>query len=355
METVLIIGAGPAGMACALALRQRGFNVSIVDRRRQRSPLAKATGVNRRCCLWLAEQGIDLRSAAIPMRRFVFHDDDKLVADVQLPLLRGDAPAYLFPQAELERRMEAALVKQGISVRYALALSAIKQRNGMPLVTLQASDGSLSSEQADWVIGADGGHSTLRQMLGVPFVGRDYPEAWQVAEVETANWDSSAQARLYLHGDGRGLFLSQPSPGVIQGILNGPDVVEAMRARLPDARVRYVRDFRVALRRVLTPCHGRFWLIGDAAHTQSPVGGQGLNLAIRDAVTLGSSLGKQPPKTIERQLIAQARRTLTFTDFDYRLLSTRSRLLRYARNSYWNLAARHPWIAHWFFKLIAGQ
>lgn len=355
METVLIIGAGPAGMACALALTQRGFNVSIVDRRIQRSPVAKATGVNLRCSLWLAEQGIDLRAEAIPMRHFVFHDEEELVANVELPMLAGEPPAYLFPQAELERRMESTLLKHGVSVRYGLTLSAIDERDGKPRIRLQAPDGTCTTEEADWVIGADGGHSTLRKMLGVPFVGRDYPEAWQVAEVETANWDNNAQARLYLHGDGCGLFLSQPSPGVVQGILNGPDVVSAIRAKLPDARVRYVRDFRVALRRVQTPRHGRFWLIGDAAHTQSPVGGQGLNLAIRDAVTLGSSLGIQPPESIERQLITQARQTLMFTDFDYRMLSTRSRLLRYARNGYWKLASRHTWIAHWFFKLIAGQ
>lgn len=355
MKAVLIIGAGPAGMACALALTQRGFNVSIVDRRLQRSPVAKATGVNLRCCLWLAEQGIDLRTEAIPMRRFVFHDDEKLVANVQLPLLRGEAPAYLFPQAELERRMESLLLRQRVSIRYGLSLISIGDNNSSPNIILQAPDGTLTTEKPDWVIGADGGHSTLRQLLDIPFVGHDYPEAWQVAEVDTANWDISAQARLYLHGDGCGLFLSQPSPGVVQGILNGPDVVSAIRAKLPDAKVRYVRDFRVALRRVQTPRHGRFWLIGDAAHTQSPVGGQGLNLSIRDAVTLGSSLGIQPPESIERQLITQAKQTLMFTDFDYRMLSTRSRLLRYARNGYWKLASRHTWIAHWFFKLIAGQ
>lgn len=355
MDSVLIIGAGPAGMACALALARRGFAVDIVDRRRERSPFAKATGVNLRCCRWLAEHGIELREEAIPMRHFVFHDDEKLVANVRLPLLSGDTPAYLFPQAELERRMEAALLKHGVAIRYGVALAALDGYSSRPCVIFQAPDGSQTTEEADWIIGADGGHSTLRQMLAVPFIGRDYPEAWSVAEVHTASWDNSAQARLYLHGDGSGLFLSQSSPGVIQGILNGPDVVSAIRKKLPDAELAYVRDFRVALRRAQTPRRGRFWLIGDAAHTQSPVGGQGLNLAIRDGVTLGSGLGERAPADIERELIAQAKQTLRFTDFDYRLLSTRSRLLRHARNTYWQTAARHPWIAHWFFKLIAGQ
>jgi 2-polyprenyl-6-methoxyphenol hydroxylase-like FAD-dependent oxidoreductase len=355
MDSALIIGAGPAGMACALSLAQRGFKVKIVDRRRERSPVAKATGVNLRCCRWLSEQGIELRDEAIPMQHFVFYDDERLVANVRLPLLSGATPAYLFPQAELERRMETALFKHGITIRYGVTLAAVNRDGGNPSVIFQALDGAQTTEEADWVVGADGGHSTLRQMLAVPFVGRDYPEAWSVAEVYTATWDNSAQARLYLHGDGSGLFLSQPSPGVVQGILNGPDVIGAMRKKLPDAEVAYVRDFRVALRRAQTPYRGKFWLIGDAAHTQSPVGGQGLNLAIRDGVTLGSELGERAPEDIARQLINQAKQTLRFTDFDYRMLSTRSRLLRHTRNAYWRTAARYPWIAHWFFKLIAGQ
>ncbi len=354
MDKVLIIGAGPAGMACALALARRGFAVGIIDRRLGRPPVAKATGVNLRSCRWLADQGIDLREEAIPMRHFVFHDDEKLVANVRLPLLSGEAPAYLFPQAELERRMESALLTQGIGIQYGMTLTAI-EAGGKCAVALQTAEGSTTTKEVDWVIGADGGHSTLRQMLDIPFVGRDYPEIWSVAEVDTAAWDDSAQARLHLQRDGTGLFLSQPSPGVVQGILNAPDVTLAIREKLPDARVRYAREFRVALRRAETARRGKFWLIGDAAHSQSPVGGQGLNLSIRDGVTLGNGLGQAAPDDIARQLATQARRTLMFTDFDYRMLSTRSRLIRHARNAYWQTAARYPWIAHWFFQLIAGR
>lgn len=353
MDSVLIIGAGPAGMACAIELAGRGFRVEIVERRPKRSDTGKATGINLYCSQWLAKRGIELHDKAMPMRRFVFHDDNKLVADVHVPLINGCPPAYLFPQAELERRMESALLKYDISVCRDLSLIGITGESGMPGITLERPDGSTINREADWVIGADGGHSALRQLLDTPFVGRDYPEHWQVAEVDTTTWDDSAQARLFLHSNGTGLFLSQPAPGIVQGILNGPDVVGAIRDKLPDAKVRYVRDFRVALRHVKHPCHGRFWLIGDAAHTQSPVGGQGLNLAIWDGITLGSQLGKKSSIEIERQLIANTRQTLRFTDFDYRMLSSRSRLIREARNAYWQAAASHPWIALWFFKLIA--
>ena len=117
--------------------------------------------------------------------------------------------------------------------------------------------------------------------------------------------------------------------------------------------MKYERNFRVSLRRVPRPRIGRAWLIGDAAHVQSPVGGQGLNLAIWDGITLAEAL-LDNDLTVEERLAARARKVLFFTDFDYRMLATRVWLLRRLRNSYWRFAAGNPIVAKWFFKIISG-
>lgn len=172
--------------------------------------------------------------------------------------------------------------------------------------------------------------------------------------MQSSHWPAEIQAQLFLQSDGIALFLSQPKRGVIQGILNARGVAEVMSRKLPNAELLYERRFRVSLRRVPSPRNGRVWLIGDAAHVQSPVGGQGFNLAIWDGITLGKALTRNDT-SVEPILRKRARSVLRFTDFDYKMLSTKSPMLRRLRNIYWVLAAKFPGIAHWFFRIISGQ
>lgn len=353
---IIVIGAGASGLAFALACIAQGVKVRIVDRRPTRSMIAKATGVAQGVWNQLAPFGITAAviSAAIPMRNFVFYDDGKIVANVPVPNVHGNPPAHLYPQGELERHMESALNARGVVVEYGTTFEAFEQSDRNARVTLRKGDVvSCEVAEVDWVIGADGARSEVRNFSQLPFNGRDYPEDWSVAEVSTSKWPSDIQAQLYLRSTGVGLFLSQPSTGVVQGILNSTGAAAELKKHFSDAEVRYERTFRVSLRRVSTPRSNRIWLIGDAAHVQSPVGGQGLNLAIWDGITLGQALVRGE-FTVEQRLRARARRVLFFTDFDYRMLSTRVTVVRFARNRYWSLASRHPTLAKWFFRLISG-
>lgn len=83
------------------------------------------------------------------------------------------------------------------------------------------------------------------------------------------------------------------------------------------------------------------------------VGGQGLNLAIWDGVTLGRALARHETE-VEKTLRDRGRSVLRFTHFDYLMLSTKWRSIQYLRNSYWKFAGRFPRSAAWFFTLISG-
>lgn len=350
-----MVGGGAAGLACALACARKGLLVRVIDKRPERSAIQKATGVAQGVWHQLALVGIgpEIIGDAAPMKRFVFHDEGRMVADVRVPLVDGEPPARMYPQADLERAMEHSLASFGVNVEYGLSFETMSRNADSAIVTIRRPDGSVETAEADWLVAADGGRSEVRRHLGVPFVGRDYPENWSVAETTTGIWPAETQAQLFLDSDGVGLFLSRPAPGVVQGILNAPGVGGRLLARFPDAVLSYERDFSVSLRRVLTPRLGRVWFIGDAAHVQSPVGGQGLNLAIWDGMTLGAAL-VDGELGVEKTLRDRACAVLRFTDFDYRMLATRSRLVRHLRNSYWRFASGHPWSARWFFKIISG-
>lgn len=355
---ILVVGAGPAGLAFALACASAGVRVRIIDKRSTRLTFGKATGVSLGTWRLLARFGITIAAVGepIPMRNFAFHDEGKLIANVPVPELDSHPPAHLYPQVELERHIENVLNTLGVTVEYGITLVELRQSRDGTHVDLSLADATkdhAERAEVDWVIGADGAHSDVRRLLKAPFNGRDYPEQWSVAEISTALWPSSCQAQLFLRRAGTGLFLSQPHAGLVQGILNRPGASGELERHFPDGKLESYREFRASLRRVPTPRFGRSWLIGDAAHVQSPVGGQGINLAIWDGVNLADALLKND-MSVERRLASRARRILLFTDFDYRMLATQSSTLRMLRNTYWKVASRHPAIARWFFRIISG-
>ena len=353
---ILVVGAGASGLAFALECASRGISVRIIDKRPERSMAAKATGVAAGVWRQLSKFGVTPNTVetAIPMRKFAFYDDGELVANVLVPPVEGSPPAHLYPQGELEEHLEKALSAKGIEVEYKIQFHSYKESENSICIKAQLDGGEpVAFGSYDWVIGADGAHSAVREAAEIPFVGRNYPESWSVAEINTNQWPSGVQAQLFLQSDGVGLFLSQPTLGVVQGILNAGNAANKLTSFFTDAELRYERHFNVSLKRALSPRKGRIWLIGDAAHVQSPVGGQGLNLAIWDGVTLaeGLSLGNLD---VEKTLAKRARQVMLFTDFDYRMLASRSPFIRFARNKYWAYAARHPRAAKWFFKIISG-
>jgi 2-polyprenyl-6-methoxyphenol hydroxylase-like FAD-dependent oxidoreductase len=355
-EDILVIGAGASGLAFALECIDHGFRVRLIDRRSGRSMLEKATGIAQGVWNQLDKFQLSPRTIAeaIPMSNFAFYDDAKLISNVTVPAINGKQPAHLFPQGELEKLLEHRLAKMGVVVEYGVQFVSIINNSDTATVSLLRNENNTEELcEFKWVIGADGAHSEVRSALDIPFQGREYPEQWSVAEINTHQWPSSPQAKLHLQSNGVGLFLSQPTIGTVQGILNAPGAAKRLKQQFSDAVLKYEREFRVSLRRVLTPRKRCFWLIGDAAHVQSPVGGQGLNLAIWDGRTLAKALMKNDV-SVEARLTKRAKSVLFFTDFDYRMLATKNIVIRRCRNYYWSAAARYPFLARWFFRIISG-
>ena len=352
----LVIGAGPSGLIFALECARKGKKVRIIDKRKERGSLNKATGLAAGAIEWLKPYSFmdEIIRDSSPMKGFVFHDNENLIARVSVPKVDNNPPAYMYQQIDIERHMERELQKYDIQVEYGTEFVSINENSENRLSVKLVTNDLEADFIFDWVIGADGAHSKVRKEAGFSFVGRDYPEEWSVAEITTNNWPDDIQAQLFLKSDGIGLFLSNPTKNTVQGILNSPNVGKQLISKFPGGVVNYERAFKVSLRRVTSPRKNCIWLIGDAAHVQSPVGGQGLNLALWDGVTLAKAL-LENNLSVESVLAKRAKKVLMFTDFDYRMLSTKSSLIRLFRNYYWKLAIRFPLISKWFFQTISGK
>ncbi|MFF0969299.1 FAD-dependent monooxygenase [Streptomyces sp. NPDC003703] len=240
--------------------------------------------------------------AGIMLDAALFDESDPAYAD-----LGPAADAGLgVPQAELERILAARAAESGVEVRRGVALTGFRD-HGDDGVTVELApvDGSAPRRvSAGWLVGCDGGRSTVRKLAGFDFPGTD-PEitGYQAiadltgAEKLGKGWNTT-EVGTYVHGPfpGRVLTVEFDGPPADRSAPVTPEELQASLRRVsgvPDVSVTGIRSvtrFTDNARQASTYRRGRVLLAGDAAHVHSPFGGQGLNLGLGDAMNLGWKL-----------------------------------------------------------------
>ncbi|GAB2532122.1 FAD-dependent monooxygenase [Nocardia heshunensis] len=305
MDTeVLIVGAGPTGMTLANELRVAGVSAVLVDKLSQRSQLSKAGGLQSR-----AQEAFDQRGLLEPLLATGNHQISTAhFAGIPLPLTRDRHPQpwRSIPQVVIEGCLEQHLAAHDIHVRRDHELIDLTQHERGVTATF-ADDVTI---EAAYVVAADGAHSTVRSLLRAEFPGRPGTVTIVAADVrldgdapalshswsEDGHWaqvfplgtDPQGRPlhRLALGGPGRSL--SRDVPVTEDEIRAGLASVFGSRVRLLE--LRYARRITNAARQAARYRHGRVFLAGDAAHTHLPIGAQGMNTGIGDALNLGWKL-----------------------------------------------------------------
>jgi 2-polyprenyl-6-methoxyphenol hydroxylase-like FAD-dependent oxidoreductase len=232
------------------------------------------------------------------------------VRDRDQPLLTidfSDLPssyrfALMIPQNRVEQILLQHLESLGCNVMRPCKL--IRYTTSPSLVEAQVQDSSIKSIKAEWLIGCDGMHSTVRQQSGIAFSGGEYEASFVLADV-SMDWPLSRE-EVTLFFAPKGLVVVAPLPNerfrIVATVDEAPEVpsLEFMQAIL-DARgpttspgrlhdVAWSSRFHIHHRVAQTPRKGRVLLCGDAAHVHSPAGGQGMNTGIQDSVSLAEAL-----------------------------------------------------------------
>ena len=314
-DKVLIVGAGPVGLICALSLAGRGIPVLVLEAYDELFMDLRAGSFHPPSLEVLEPIGVTSRllEMGIPVRRWQWRDrTDGVVGTFELELLSDETP-YPY-RLHLEQHKLTPLLMEMLrpfphaEVKFSRRVTEVTENNDRVVVTAQGPDGVETYDGA-WVIGCDGGGSVVRKCAGIEFTGFTYPERFALI---------STPYDLGQHGFSDTAYISHPvewcavfrlphegPPGMWRFLYGcradqseevelSDDVVEQRLQSVAPKPGRYETIhktiYRVHQRVAETFRKGRTLLAGDAAHLNNPIGGFGLNSGVQDAMNLTDKL-----------------------------------------------------------------
>lgn len=314
---VLIIGAGPVGLTLAIDLARRGVTCRILEQSPTYQIGTRGRGMSLRTQQVFEDLGIleALQSYDEGMPPTRNYEQGKLINEVDMASLFPPAsppyrPFLMINQEHTEAVLRAYLASYGKSVELGTQLVSFTQ-DAERVIAQVTHAGKNEEIQARYLVGCDGGHSTVRKSAGFSFLGETWEEEhFLFANVHTNGLDTSVSHNWNNpFGGGLSLQWMSHSDTWFLGAMVAPDEygelpsptleavqqVFAERSGMPDVHLsdpHWITLWRPTIRMVDRYRSGRIFVAGDAAHVHSAAGGQGMNTGIQDAYNLGWKLAQ---------------------------------------------------------------
>jgi 2-polyprenyl-6-methoxyphenol hydroxylase-like FAD-dependent oxidoreductase len=288
---VVIVGAGPTGLALGAELKRLEISSLILDRLEAGANTSRAAVVHARTLEVLEPLGVtpELIQEGIIVPIFRVRDRNRILTSISFAELDTKYPFTLMcPQNRTEAILLQRLQSLGGAVQRPCDVVAV--RPGEQDVQVQFKSGAeLKTVHTKWVVGCDGMHSLVREQASIPFIGGDYEESFVLADVEM-DWPLDRE-EVSLFFSGQGLVVVAPLPGnhfrIVATMKQAPptpsiaDFQQILAERGPEKanitirRIVWASRFHLEHRVAKVLRQGRVLLAGDAAHVHSPAGGQG--------------------------------------------------------------------------------
>ncbi len=304
---VLVVGAGPTGLALAGELALAGVHCTVLERRAAESNLTRAFAVHARTLELLDSRGLadELLGRGVSLREIQGLPGTTLdlsELDSRYPMM------MIAPQSATESVLRERAERLGVDIVRGAEVIGLRQDATAVQVDVRGQSGT-ETYRADYLVGCDGAHSRVRDLVGIGFIGKQYATHIILADVPLAEPPDEA---LFGRNSSDGLVVVVPFADKWFRVilwdrrredvpLDEPVTTEELRDGLrriagtdlgmgtPRWSSRFLSERRQAERYR----EGRVFLAGDAAHVHSPMGGQGMNTGIGDAMNLGWKLAAE--------------------------------------------------------------
>src|SRR6201993_3885576 len=306
---VLIVGAGPAGMTLAISLKQLGVDCVVIDRLPSPPDDTRAAFVQPRTLEYLRRLQLADPMIDDGVKGCGFTMADREHDLIRVPYDTVDSPypfLLIIGQWQTQRHLDRRFAELGSSVLRGVRLLNLQPEFPGSAATVVDSDGALRVINARFVAGCDGVWSRVRNQLGIGYPGSSPEQMFAVSDVRFEGWPADRIETAFSLSP-HGMLISSPLPKdmarVVASVAPGTptptlqDVNDLIQTRGP----KWMRNGKVTEllssstwhvhERLATQFrHGNTFLLGDAAHTHSPAGGQGMNTGIQDAGNLAWKL-----------------------------------------------------------------
>ena len=368
---VLIVGAGPTGLALACQLIRYGINFMIIDKREGITPYSKAIGVQARTLEIYQQIGLadSLVNQGLITRGVRLLEGGEAKAEVPLSNLGEGTSPYPFllivEQSKHEHLLYDFVRSHGHDVRWQTTLSDFSQDDAGVAGTIVNANGEKQMVEAQYLVACDGSKSSVRTGLGLSFEGSTLERLFYVADVQL-KWDfphdmltaclakDRSTAFFPMPGEDRyrivGVFPEDcdKKEGEILYEEIEKQILKDSQLELDIYKVNWFSTYKVHSRRVNQFSVGRCFVAGDAAHIHSPAGAQGMNTGIQDGYNLAWKLalvlrGEASPRildTYNEERVEVAERLLETTDRMFDLLVNPAWLLSFVRRQIFPRVAR---------------
>jgi 2-polyprenyl-6-methoxyphenol hydroxylase-like FAD-dependent oxidoreductase len=305
---ILVVGAGPTGLAMACELARHGAPVRIIDELPGILPFCRATGIHARTLEVFQDLGIvdEFLAVGQPIRAVNEYANGVRFRHTRFGVVDSPYPVTLsVEQHRTEAILEALLGRLGAKVERGTQLMSFRERLDGVRATLRHADGQEEVVETPWLVGCDGAHSTVRHLNRQHFPGEADPRQYVLADVVVEPPVATDEAHSFLGDHGFLFMFPLPEGRMLVGgeipehherteVPALEEIQSLVRERGPrGARVkqpRWCSYFRIHYRVARHYRHGRIFLAGDAVHVHSLMGGLGMNTGIQDAYNLAWKL-----------------------------------------------------------------